>query len=816
MGLLTYYKMEANREKKKRGAITLSPQATVTVDASKACTFYLKPLPQGRVYHFTTDNEFDCKEWVDQIREACQTGASEARPSMVKDSQKVVVEPVDETTVLFDYLIKTNRTPPPLQEEQKLEQCCSSCKSKKDKLAFCRLCGNTFCHRCTAALGLPPAFMENVPGQARVCYTCEVTCRFEAKVPVGGNVVGDSFEALLISPPHCINKATFKTCTKCFNQGRNGHNCRFCGLLFCDKCTLRQPVPEAFEKNLVDKWRNARVCDRCRFLVGKGAKLHAPADQAALAFQENEQDLRKLGKELDGRLMGKLEREVCAHCFQKLNPMARRRACAQCNKQFCGRCIKDHLAMEQRQLASLSPTNNKTLRPQLRRQVTTRPNNMIGAVMTATMAGNPNKALAQLAAMSKKHISRGQRAAGAHAATATSDGLSISVAEAVTPRARPSETVDNMEPRASLEPGAETDFEILCRLGEGSYGTVYKALDKRTNRLVAIKVIEDQSEPDKIDELMNEVKFMAECADENLVAYGGTFLMGERTCIAMEYCCAGALTDIMEVCERTFEEKEIAIIMREALKGLSYMHKHFKIHRDIKAANILLTERGECKLADFGVSCRLASAQDRRKTMIGTPYWMAPEVLQAKENNGGYDVKADVWSLGVTALELAKGLPPMADVHPMRAIYKIPFAPPPALPDPEAWSPEFVDFIAQCVNKDQAARLSAEQLLQHPFIVSAGPLSVMAELVSRVLADIDEFRAREQQKAVDSDEEEDDDDASDMGSSTFSRPTLDFDSTLETPLGTRSLERPRWDRGTSQIESELRKVSDCSYRHNHI
>lgn len=293
-----------------------------------------------------------------------------------------------------------------------------------------------------------------------------------------------------------------------------------------------------------------------------------------------------------------------------------------------------------------------------------------------------------------------------------------------------------------LRPTDSANFDILCRLGEGSYGTVYKAFNKRDNCSVAIKVIEDQTEPKHVEALLDEIKFIQECQDEHIVGYKGTYRMGGKTCVAMEYCCGGSLTDIMEMTEDHFEEREIAVIMRETLLGLDYLHSSGKIHRDIKAGNILINENGECKLADFGVSCRVAPGE-RRHTMIGTPYWMAPEVVQTRQKKVGYDFKCDIWSLGITAMELAKGVPPLSDMHPTRVIFRIPFAPAPTLPDPECWSEQFKDFLAKCLEKDQNQRATARQLLRHDFIVRAGPLSILQNLMSRVMDDVEAFRKNE-------------------------------------------------------------------------
>jgi len=210
----------------------------------------------------------------------------------------------------------------------------------------------------------------------------------------------------------------------------------------------------------------------------------------------------------------------------------------------------------------------------------------------------------------------------------------------------------------------------------------------------------------------------------------------------MEYCGAGSVSDIMRLRKKTLQEDEIATILSDTLKGLEYLHLRRKIHRDIKAGNILLNNEGHAKLADFGVAGQLTVSRDRyarscdsdraigpnngfngtlvhwqdtmakRNTVIGTPFWMAPEVIQEI----GYDCVADIWSLGITALEMAEGKPPYGDIHPMRAIFMIPTKPPPSFREPDQWSPEFIDFVSGCLVKNPEERATATELLQHEFI----------------------------------------------------------------------------------------------------
>ncbi|XP_073022170.1 serine/threonine-protein kinase 1 isoform X2 [Primulina eburnea] len=270
----------------------------------------------------------------------------------------------------------------------------------------------------------------------------------------------------------------------------------------------------------------------------------------------------------------------------------------------------------------------------------------------------------------------------------------------------------NSIPESMTREDPSTKYELLHELGKGSYGAVYKARDIRTSELVAIKVISLSEGEEGYEEIRGEIEMLQQCSDPNVVRYLGSYQGEEYLWIVMEYCGGGSVADLMNVTDEPLEEYQIAYICREALKGLSYLHSIFKVHRDIKGGNILLTEQGEVKLGDFGVAAQLTRTMSKRNTFIGTPHWMAPEVIQESR----YDGKVDVWALGVSAIEMAEGLPPRATVHPMRVLFMISIEPAPMLEDKEKWSLVFHDFIAKCLTKDTRLRPTAIEMLKHKFI----------------------------------------------------------------------------------------------------
>ncbi|KAG2468058.1 MINK1 kinase, partial [Polypterus senegalus] len=244
----------------------------------------------------------------------------------------------------------------------------------------------------------------------------------------------------------------------------------------------------------------------------------------------------------------------------------------------------------------------------------------------------------------------------------------------------------------------------------------------KTGQLAAIKVM-DVTE-DEEEEIKQEINMLKKYSHHrNIATYYGAFVKksppgnDDQLWLVMEFCGAGSVTDLVKNTKgNTLKEDWIAYICREILRGLSHLHTHKVIHRDIKGQNVLLTENAEVKLVDFGVSAQLDRTVGRRNTFIGTPYWMAPEVIACDENpDSTYDYRSDIWSLGITAIEMAEGAPPLCDMHPMRALFLIPRNPPPRLKS-KKWSKKFIDFIESCLIKTYTSRPSTDQLLKHPFI----------------------------------------------------------------------------------------------------
>uniref|UniRef100_A0AAX7SDI2 non-specific serine/threonine protein kinase n=1 Tax=Astatotilapia calliptera TaxID=8154 RepID=A0AAX7SDI2_ASTCA len=284
----------------------------------------------------------------------------------------------------------------------------------------------------------------------------------------------------------------------------------------------------------------------------------------------------------------------------------------------------------------------------------------------------------------------------------------------------PTRSLDDIDLAALRDPAGI--FELVEVVGNGTYGQVYKGRHVKTGQLAAIKVMDVTEEEE--EEIKAEINMLKKYSHHrNIATYYGAFVKksppghDDQLWLVMEFCGAGSVTDLVKNTKgSSLKEDWIAYICREILRGLSHLHAHKVIHRDIKGQNVLLTENAEVKLVDFGVSAQLDRTVGRRNTFIGTPYWMAPEVIACDENpDSTYDYRSDIWSLGITAIEMAEGAPPLCDMHPMRALFLIPRNPPPKLKS-KKWSKKFIDFIESCLVKTYPSRPSTEQLLKHSFI----------------------------------------------------------------------------------------------------
>jgi len=268
-----------------------------------------------------------------------------------------------------------------------------------------------------------------------------------------------------------------------------------------------------------------------------------------------------------------------------------------------------------------------------------------------------------------------------------------------------------------------SELEIGKILGEGSFGQVFRAVHKATGAIVAVKVVPNQEGDEEADKIMGEIDILAKCNSPFIVGYFECFTVPPKArneagemWIVMEFCDGGSVSDLIEAAggrgSFAMPEEAIRAACAGIVLGLEYLHKKEICHRDIKCGNVLLTNDGHVKLADFGVSAELTNTINKRKTVVGSPFWIAPEVIKEAH----YDGRADVWSLGITAIEMAEGAPPHSNLNPLRAIFLIPSKPAPTLADPDNWSPEMLDFIRVCCKKDPSERSDSALLTSHPFI----------------------------------------------------------------------------------------------------
>ena len=295
----------------------------------------------------------------------------------------------------------------------------------------------------------------------------------------------------------------------------------------------------------------------------------------------------------------------------------------------------------------------------------------------------------------------------------------------------------------------ENEFDLIELVGQGNYGRVYKAMHKKTGKIYSAKIayIEKTNE---VESFKKEINILSQCNNQYIVHYFGSYIKGHQIWIILEFCDGGSLYELIKILPRNLNEEEIASLVYMILKGLIFLHENKKIHRDIKTENILLTHEGISKLADFGVSTQLMHSFSKKITKIGTPFYMSPEVILQNK----YDYKCDIWSLGITTIEMAEGEPPFAKIKGYWVLKKIITHPPKGLKNKEKWSKEFNDFVEKCLIYESDKRPSAKELIQHPFIQKYNRGSkLIAELINNNLDNLKFYR----KKILESDESEEED-----------------------------------------------------------
>ena len=295
----------------------------------------------------------------------------------------------------------------------------------------------------------------------------------------------------------------------------------------------------------------------------------------------------------------------------------------------------------------------------------------------------------------------------------------------------------------------ETEFDLIELIGQGNYGRVYKVIHKKTGKIYSAKIayIEKTNE---IESFKKEINILSQCNNQYIVHYSGSYIKGHQIWIILEFCDGGSLYELIKILPRNLNEEEIASLIYMILKGLLFLHENKKIHRDVKSENILLTHEGIAKLADFGVSTQLMHSFSKKITKIGTPFYMSPEVIMQNK----YDYKCDIWSLGITSIEMAEGEPPFSKVKGYWVLKKIITHPPKGLKNKEKWSKEFNDFVEKCLIYEPEKRPSAKELLEHPFIIKYNRGNkLIAELINNSMDDLEFYR----KKILESDESEEED-----------------------------------------------------------
>jgi len=301
----------------------------------------------------------------------------------------------------------------------------------------------------------------------------------------------------------------------------------------------------------------------------------------------------------------------------------------------------------------------------------------------------------------------------------------LDVLETLEPVSMPTVGVNlRLEDLVNHEKDPNTEFNNFEKIGEGAAGEVFVAFHITSNMDVAIKKISLGTQ--NVQLLTTEISIMKTSLNDNIVRYIDSFLVEDKLWVAMEYMGGGCLTDVLEIfAHLQLSETQIAFICRETVKGLRYIHHHHRIHRDIKSDNILLGIDGSVKIADFGYAAQLTEERAKRTTIVGTPYWMAPELIRGEN----YDQKVDVWSLGIMIIEMAEGEPPYMELPPLRALFFITTKGIPGLKQPDKWSNDFTDFMNQTLTVDFPTRPTSQTLLEHPFLKKACEKTEMANIV---------------------------------------------------------------------------------------
>lgn len=282
-------------------------------------------------------------------------------------------------------------------------------------------------------------------------------------------------------------------------------------------------------------------------------------------------------------------------------------------------------------------------------------------------------------------------------------------------------------------------WDIIGELGDGAFGKVYKAQNKESGEYAALKQVEIKTEED-LEDFTVEIEILYDCQHKNVVGLHEAYFYGDMLWMFIEFCGGGALDTIMLDLEKPLTEEQIRYVCHEMCQALDFLHNSKIIHRDLKAGNVLLTMDGQVKLADFGVSAKNTKTNQRRDSFIGTPYWMAPEVILCEAiKDSPYNYKADIWSLGITLIEFAQIEPPNNDMHPMRVLIKIQKSDPPTLDHPSRWSNLFSNFISRCLVKDPELRPTAAELLEHPFIKDFTNNKCILNLLSEAKAEVEEI-----------------------------------------------------------------------------